>query len=135
MNASPRTSTSTSSLSLSGIDFMVLAFCVTFSPVTPSPLVPADINIPFSYFNTRVSPSILNSTTYLGFFVYSLILLSKSLSSPAVKALLSDIITLSCLIGSNLLRAFPPTLLLGESGVLSSGYLSSRLISCLIIIS
>ena len=44
-----------------GIDFIVLIFSVTSSPVIPSPLVAACIRYPFSYLIEIATPSIFGS--------------------------------------------------------------------------
>ena len=47
-----------------GMFLMVLIFSVTTSPLLPSPLVTARINLPFSYTRLMATPSNFNSQKY-----------------------------------------------------------------------
>ena len=130
MYTSPLTTISSLLSILRGIFFIVIKFLDISSPITPFPLVAPYLNSPLSYVRPTDKPSILNSTTYsTSSFTISVTLLSKSLKSESEYALDKLNIGILCFIWLNFSSAFPPTLLVGESTLLNSGFSSSSLIN------
>ena len=97
--------------SFNGIVLMVLALLVISSPVTPSPLVEAVINLPFSYLRETLKPSILYSHTYFGIISSFFILLSNVLISSSLNTLLSESMGILCVTLLNSSKTAPPALL------------------------
>ena len=110
---------------------IVFTLWVISSPVTPSPLVAPRTNLPFLYSNETDKPSIFNSQTYLGFGTSFFTLSSNAIISLSLNTLLSDNIGTSWVTLLNPSITSPPTRTVGESGLLNSGYFSSKLINSL----
>ncbi|AEH54705.1 hypothetical protein BCO26_2646 [Heyndrickxia coagulans 2-6] len=99
------------------------------SPIVPSPLVDPWTNKPFSYLSEIASPSIFSSHTYsYGSPAVSRTLRSKSRRSASLKAFARLSIGVSWTTLANPDKGSPPTLCVGESGVINSGCAFS--ISC-----
>ena len=96
---------------------MVLTLLVTSSPTAPSPLVAAEIRIPFSYLRLIARPSILSSQRKL----VASTRLAQAVSSSWSKALSKLHMRSRCSTGANASLAFPPTLWVGLSPVMNSG--------------
>ncbi|MBA7633590.1 hypothetical protein ES703_41161 [subsurface metagenome] len=141
IKTSPRTSISISFLSfvmsLSGIEFMVLRFCVISSPTVPFPLVEPRMSSPSLYSRLTANPSIFNSTTYSYFSVNRVfaILLSNSLNSSSEYVFSRLNIGTECVTVGNPPTNSSPILCVGDVGVMSSGYLFSSSFNSLMSIS
>ena len=87
INTSPRTSSITGGFSLNrrnGILSIVRTFCVTSSPVSPSPRVAARTSTPSSYSRLIARPSSLGSTLYsmLNWWLLTRSYLNQALRRP-----------------------------------------------------
>ena len=126
INTSPRTTMSIGSFSFLGIVFIVFKFSVTSSPTTPSPLVAPLTNTPFLYSKAADKPSILVSTTYSNFVLFSLaaffILSSKSLTSSKENTSCKLCKGISCVTFLKPFFILAPTFCVGESSLINSGY-------------
>ena len=105
-------------------EFIVLAFCVTSSPVTPSPLVIALTKTPFSYSKFRLAPSNFGSATKVKFSLSPRF--SHASSSPRLK--ISSMLHMRFMWLALLKPSFtpPPTRLVGENSEISLGFACSK---------
>ena len=117
------------------MDFIVLIFFVTFSPLEPSPLVAAISSIPFIYNKFIANPSNFGSTENCNFLLsiinfFSILSIYKP-KSFKWKTLFKESICCLWSTVSNLSSGSAPTLCVGESWVTRSGNRSSKVISLL----
>ncbi len=124
-------------VNLSGIDLIVFKFCVTSSPVKPSPRVEPRTNTPFSYSSETESPSIFISTTYSNSEspIALRMLLSKFSNSPLENAFAKLSITTLCVTVSKPASGLPPTRCEGELLETNNGFSLSSLMSSFISLS